>query len=89
MRAFSRFCAVFLIALAVSPVTAPFAACDLAAMVTEDGGTHCESKDLKDSPTLPTLGEFLLVLEYGDVTSASGPLGLTSPRSTAPLILRL
>lgn len=88
MRAFSRFCAVLLIALAVSPVTAPFAACDLSTMVTEDGGTHCASKDLKESP-LPTLGEFLPVLEYGDVTSAAGPLGRTSPRATAPLILRL
>ena len=38
MLGLSKFCAVLLITLTVSPVTAPFAACDLSAIVG-DGHT--------------------------------------------------
>jgi hypothetical protein len=89
MRSLSRFCAILLIALAVSPVTAPFAAYDVTAMITEDGGLHCDAKDLKESTTLPMLDAATPRLELGAVICACDALSLTPTRSTAPPILRL
>ena len=89
MRSVSRFCAVLLIALTVSPVTAPFAACDLSAIAGDVGQTPSESKLLKDASTLATFIDSPSSAENGTFLFAATVATVVSPRQIAPTILRL
>jgi hypothetical protein len=90
MRTLSRLCAVLLIALTVSPVTAPFAACDLSAISGEDAHTTTDSKDLKDSAaTVATFTDSTQAVEHGFLLLAAGVANVANTRQIAPPILRL
>jgi hypothetical protein len=90
MRSFSRLCAVLLIALTVSPVTAPFAACDLSAIAGDDSHTTTDSKSLKDSTTTVAIfAESPRAFEHAIMLFAAGVAGTANTRQIAPPILRL
>jgi hypothetical protein len=90
MRSFSRLCAILLIALTVSPVTAPFAAYDLSAIAGEDCHTTTDSKSLKDSTTsIATFVESPGTLEHIIMLFAATVASEANTRQIAPPILRL
>src|SRR4051812_22393334 len=62
MRILSRFFAVLLVVLAVSPVTAPFASCDPSALAGEDGHTTADSKILKETTTVAAFVDAAILL---------------------------
>jgi hypothetical protein len=81
---------VLLIALAVSPVTAPFATCDLSALAGEDSHTTTDSKLLKDSTTTVAIfDESPRGLEDVTILFAAGVASVANTRQIAPPILRL
>jgi len=80
---------VLLVVLAVSPVTAPFAACDLVALVSDNGHTDTASKILKEPTTVATFVDTSSGLEDGTVVQASTTVRVARPCQTAPAILRL
>jgi hypothetical protein len=88
MLGLSQFCAVLLIALTVSPVTAPFAACDLSAIVG-DGHTTTDSKILKESTTVAAFAESSLAFEHAVMMAAVVVASVRNTRQNAPPILRL
>jgi hypothetical protein len=89
MRSFSRFFAVMLIALVVSPVTAPFAVCDLSAIVAEDGHSTTDAKLLKDCTSLVTLVESPIGFGGSTLLFAVVAARVAHGRQIAPPILRL
>jgi hypothetical protein len=89
MGILSRFFAVLLIVLTVSPVTAPFAACDLAALASEEGHTTGDSKVLKETTTVAAFVDASIRLEDGTVVVASASAGVAHSCQAAPPILRL
>jgi hypothetical protein len=89
VRIFSKFFAVLLIVLAVSPVTAPFASCDLAALVTDTGHTDTDSKNLKETTTVATCVDASVRLENGPVVFAVAKFIVAHSCQAAPAILRL
>jgi hypothetical protein len=89
MRILSRFFAVLLVVLAVSPVTAPFASCDLTALATEEGQTTADSKILKETTTVAAFVDASILLEDGPAVDASAGARVARPCQAAPPILRL
>ena len=89
MRSFSKCFAVLLIALAVSPVTAPFAVCDLSAIVGEDGHRTTDVKLLKECTSVVTLVEFPLGFVDSTLLFAAVGASVAHARQIAPPILRL
>jgi hypothetical protein len=89
MRILSRFFAVLLVLLTLSPVTAPFAACDLTALASEDGHTAADSKILKETTTVAAFVDAPNQLEDGSVVFASATSLVAGPCQVAPAILRL
>src|SRR5207249_4352156 len=89
MRFLSRFFAVLLIVLAVSPVTAPFVAFDLTALASEDGHTTADSKILKETTTVAAFIDASMPLEDGIIVFASASAGVAHSCLAAPPILRL
>jgi hypothetical protein len=89
MRFLSQCFAVVLIALAVSPVTAPFAACDLTAVISHEGTVHDESKDLKDLTGDIFAAAAQVPFEVSGCLVTSVRAGLAVVPHIAPPILRL
>jgi hypothetical protein len=89
MRIVARFFAVLLIALTVSPVTAPFAACDFAALVSDGAHTDADSKLLNDTTTVAAFVDGLPLLDQGTVLFASANASVAHSCQAAPAILRL
>jgi hypothetical protein len=89
MRILSKFFAVLLVVLTLSPVTAPFAACDLTALAGEDGHTAADSKILKESTTVVAFVDSPIQLEDGSVVFASALSIVVRSCQAAPAILRL
>jgi len=89
MRFLSRFFAVLLVVLAVSPVTAPFAACDLVALVSDHGHTDTDSKILKETTTVAALIEAPILLQDATAVFAFASPVVPPPCQAAPPILRL
>jgi hypothetical protein len=89
MRSLSKLCAVLLITLTVSPVTAPFAVCDLSAIASEDGHTTTESKLLKEASTVATFVESPSAFVDGSVLLAAVLARGAGTRPIAPTNLRL
>lgn len=89
MRTFSKFFAVVLIVLAVSPVTAPFASSELAALVTDTGHMDTDSKNLKETTTAATFVDASVRLEHGPVVFAVAKFIVAHSCQAAPSILRL
>ena len=83
MLGLSKFCAVLLITLTVSPVTAPFAACDLCAIIG-DGHTTTDSKILKESTTVAAFAESPLVREHAVMMAAVVVASVRNTSSVAP-----
>jgi hypothetical protein len=80
---------VLLIALAVSPVTAPFAAFDLAALVSDGGHTVADSKILNETTTVAAFVCASTLLDDGNVVFASASATVVHSCQAAPPILRL
>jgi hypothetical protein len=89
MRILSRFFAVLLIVLTASPVTAPFAACDLAALVSDGGHTAADSKSMKETTTVAEFVGASVWLEDGTVVFAFAKSTIAHSCQPAPAILRL
>ena len=89
MRSFSKFFAGLLIALTISPVTAPFAVCDLSAIVAEDGHRTTDAKPLKECTSLVTLVESPLGFVDSTLLFAAVGARVAHARQIAPPILRL
>jgi hypothetical protein len=89
MGILSRFFAVLLVVLTVSPVTAPFAAFDLTALASEDGHTTADSKILKETTTVAALIDASIPLQVVIVVFASASAGVVHSCLAAPPILRL
>lgn len=90
MRTLARCFAVLLIALVVSPVTAPFAACDLAALVSNDAHTDADSKLLNETTT--TVAAFVdtfTLIDHSAVAFASTSARVAHSCQAAPSVLRL
>jgi hypothetical protein len=89
MRILSRFFAVLLVVLTVSPVTAPFAACDLTALASEEGHATADSKILKETTTVAAFVDASIRLDDGTVVFVSSSARVARPCQAAPAILRL
>jgi hypothetical protein len=89
MRIIARFFAVLLIALTVSPVTAPFAACDLATLVSDGAHTDADSKLLNQTTTVAAFVDASALLEHGTDVFASARASVAHSCQAAPAILRL
>ena len=89
MRSLSKLFAVLLIALTVSPVTAPFGVCDLSAIVGDDGHKTTDAKLFQECTSVPTLVES--PLRFVDSTLLIAAVGgrVAHARQIAPPILRL
>ena len=80
---------MLLIVLVVSPVTAPFAALDLAALVSDDGHTGADSKTLKETTTVAAFVGASALLEDGTPVLAPASTRVARLCQSAPAILRL
>jgi hypothetical protein len=89
MRILSRFFAVLLVVLTVSPVTAPFAACDLTALASEDGQTTADSKILKEITTVAAFFHASILLQNDTAVVAPAGARVALTCQAAPPILRL
>jgi len=89
MRILSRFFAVLLVVLAVSPVTAPFASCNLTALASEDGQTAADSKILKETTTVAAFVDASSLLQDGTAVFAFASAAVAPRCQAAPPILRL
>ena len=80
---------MLLVVLTVSPVTAPFAACDLTALASEEGQTSADSKILKEATTIAAFVDASILLQDGTAVFAFASAVMAPPCQAAPPILRL
>ena len=80
---------MLLVVLTVSPVTAPFASCDLAALASEEGQTTADSKILKETATVAAFVDASILLQDGAAVFAFASAVVAPSCQAAPPILRL
>jgi hypothetical protein len=83
--------ALILIALAVSPLTAPFATCDVAAVNTSHliSDSMSATKVVQDVPAVPSLASCVVHLLGGEPFKLTSPVLSYVTGESRPLVLRL